>query len=125
MSLGHFRFHVKHLGVVCTDGRLRPFLAVQRPNRKPSLATLRHKEDAVPTRTHLSLAVVLLALGAWALSAQILPGPAVEPRMVFSGSDFGFRVERMDGNRPSGQLVVRIDGQWVPVRFENRVRPLR
>lgn len=32
---------------------------------------------------------------------------------ILSGSDIGFRVERMEGNRAAGTLMVRIDGQWV------------
>jgi len=39
-------------------------------------------------------------------------GQGAEPR-VLSGSDIGFRVERMEAGRASGTLVVRIDGQWV------------
>jgi hypothetical protein len=33
--------------------------------------------------------------------------------LVLAGSDVGFRVVRMDGSIPVGQIVVRINGAWV------------
>jgi hypothetical protein len=41
-----------------------------------------------------------------------LAGPMTQP-MVLAGPDVGFRVVRMDGQVPVGQIVVRIDGVWV------------
>lgn len=37
---------------------------------------------------------------------------AKEEPKILSGSDVGFRVERMEAGRASGTLMVRIDGQW-------------
>ena len=50
--------------------------------------------------------------------AQALPG--VETR-VLSGGDIGFRVEGMQGNAPSGTLVVRWNGQWVEPVWPKKV----
>lgn len=76
----------------------------------------------VPTRL-VWLAVALAGLGGLAVRAQTLRESGDQP-MVFSGSDLGFRVERMDGRIPVGRLVVRINGQWVEVQFERTVVPL-
>jgi hypothetical protein len=46
-----------------------------------------------------------------------------EPTVV-SGPDIGFRVESIGRNgRPTGTLVIRVKGQWVPVNFGGDVRP--
>jgi hypothetical protein len=34
--------------------------------------------------------------------------------LLLAGQDVGFRVIRMEGAIPVGQLVVRINGTWVP-----------
>ena len=54
----------------------------------------------------------LIALGTWA-SAQFVPERRVDPPIVVSGADMGFRVEAYRGGTAVGQLVVRIGGQWV------------
>ena len=60
----------------------------------------------------LILAVGVGAAGGYALGLQVTqPGT----RTLFSGVDFGFRMEGRKGNTPVGRLVVRIDGQWVAV----------
>jgi hypothetical protein len=52
----------------------------------------------------------LVGVGVW---GQVKP----EPRVI-SGSDLGFRVEGQRGDgTPTGQLVVRINGQWVEAGF--------
>jgi hypothetical protein len=53
----------------------------------------------------------LVAVRVWAQTQQ-------PDQKVISGSDFGFRVERVDrtGN-PLGRLVVRVNGQWVEAGF--------
>ena len=35
------------------------------------------------------------------------------PPTIISGSDLGFRVARQQGNRVTGTLVVRINGEWL------------
>lgn len=70
----------------------------------------------------------LIALGATATAAAqrvLVPGVGATPQEpeVLSGSDLGFRVERVerDGARV-GTLVVRVDGNWVEARFGMTVR---
>lgn len=66
-------------------------------------------------RTRIALGAVwvasLVAVGAWAQTS----GPS-EPK-VMSGSDLGFRVERLDRGTPIRRLVVRVNGQWVDAGF--------
>lgn len=57
-------------------------------------------------------AVATVALGFAAMSLAQGQRAKEEPK-IFSGSDIGFRVERMEAGRASGTLMVRIDGQWV------------
>ena len=82
------------------------------------------------TRRVLILAVSLLAITfmeGGSTSAQvgqdpsflgddmlILRQPVVQP-VVLAGPDVGFRVVRMNGQIPVGQIVVRINGAWVAV----------
>lgn len=78
------------------------------------------------------LIIVLVSLGSGFAIAQ---GPAQQPSqvqtprqepIVLSGPDVGFRLEgvdRMTGN-PTGTLVVRIKGEWMPATSGIRVRPL-
>jgi hypothetical protein len=49
-------------------------------------------------------------------------GQPADPPTVLSGSDMGFRVSGIepDGTR-TGELVVRVDGKWVPTKFGMRV----
>jgi hypothetical protein len=63
----------------------------------------------------LIAALLLLSLGALA-GAQVFAFRPVNPPVVLSGSDVGFRIIGHDGTRPVGSLVVRIDGNWVPVK---------
>ena len=56
----------------------------------------------------------LVVVAAWAAQSfeyRKLP----EPR-ILTGEDVGFRVEGLYGNTPTGSIVVRVNGQWVPVR---------
>jgi hypothetical protein len=70
-------------------------------------------------RRHLGVSVVTLLIVAgsagWAL-AQALAVTPVDPPIVLSGSDIGFRVEARDGQALYGKLVVRIDGEWVEAK---------
>jgi hypothetical protein len=61
----------------------------------------------------LSLVVVAVA----AASAQAYAyRPLPEPR-VFTGAEVGFRVEGMYGEMPTGDVVIRINDQWVKARL--------
>ena len=43
---------------------------------------------------------------------------------VISGADIGFRVENVSRTgEPTGTLVVRVNGDWVPVTFTGGLRP--
>jgi hypothetical protein len=60
----------------------------------------------------LSLVAVAVTVGAGqAFEYRPLP----EPR-ILTGADVGFRVEGLYGNTPTGSIVIRVNGQWVPVR---------
>jgi len=74
------------------------------------------------TRKAVILAASLLAIAFLqaGTSAQISRDPSLrgDPHtltqpFVLAGSDVGFRVIRMDGAIPVGQIVVRIDGAWI------------
>ena len=46
------------------------------------------------------------------------PSQAPPDARVVSGADMGFRVEGASRTgEPSGTLVIRVNGAWVPVRF--------
>jgi hypothetical protein len=56
------------------------------------------------------------------VTMQIPNVPLPQAPSVITGADFGFRVERMDGNRPVGELVIRQNSPaggtvWVPVEL--------
>lgn len=60
------------------------------------------------------VALLLVGLGAWASAQlQLQQTDPVQPPVVLSGSDIGFRVDGRKGNTPVGTLVVRLNGQWV------------
>lgn len=71
----------------------------------------------------LVLVVSLLAIGFLAghqMSAQVSQDPSLRADVftltqpfVLAGPDVGFRVVRMDGSIPVGQVVVKINGAWV------------
>ncbi len=70
----------------------------------------------------LSLALVG-ALAAAATAQVTAPAPA-QPH-VLSGNDIGFRVDgtnRLSG-RPTGRIVVRLNGQWVEPAAPVKARP--
>jgi hypothetical protein len=61
----------------------------------------------------LSLVVVAVAVAsaqAWAYR------PLPEPR-VFTGAEVGFRVEGMTGEMPTGDVVIRVNDQWVKTKL--------
>jgi hypothetical protein len=59
--------------------------------------------------------LVLVASGTWVLAQSVQPKPVFPT--VISGDDIGFRMEGQNGSRPTGRLVVRINGQWVEPEF--------
>jgi hypothetical protein len=46
-----------------------------------------------------------------------IPTQPVDPPIVLSGSDLGYRVTSSQGDTPIGSLVVRMGGKRVFVRF--------
>ena len=56
----------------------------------------------------------VLASGATAFAQRSRPNDQGEPR-ILAGPDVGFRVDGTDprNGRPTGTLMVRIDGRWV------------
>jgi hypothetical protein len=75
----------------------------------------------MPHPTHRLVVAALLFVGALAGSAvassQALVQPTPVEPVVLSGSDIGFRMTARKGATPVGQLVVRIDGQWLEVEY--------
>jgi hypothetical protein len=67
----------------------------------------------------LVVSLTIVSGGTWALAQAVQPRP-VTPT-VYSGADLGFRVVGRKGAKPTGKLVVRIDGQWVDVEFAGGV----
>lgn len=72
----------------------------------------------------MSLRARILVAVAWLISlwtvAVIAQTPRVTtpegfPEKVFSGSDFGFRLDGYEGNVPVGKFVVRVKNRWIPV----------
>jgi hypothetical protein len=58
--------------------------------------------------------VALVGAGAWA-SAQVYQSEPIDPPLVLSGPDVGFRLESRRGEAIYGKVVVRVDGQWIEV----------
>ena len=50
----------------------------------------------------------------------------LQPPVILSGPDIGFRLDgpALTDGRPTGRLVVRIDGRWVETQWAVGVRPL-
>jgi hypothetical protein len=68
----------------------------------------------------LMVAAILAGVGLW-VHAQV---PVDPNATVISGADVGFRVDRWEGNIPTGRWVVRSDGKWVEPRTTGGVRRL-
>ena len=74
------------------------------------------------TRTKLVIVGMLWALSLVVVAAATAAAqayayrPLPEPR-VFAGADIGFRVEGMTGPMPTGDVVIRINDQWVKTRL--------
>ena len=71
----------------------------------------------------VSAVALLIVFGGW-ISAQVLQPRPVQPPVVLSGSDIGFRVEGQRGDAVTGTLVVRVDGKWIDAQLAGR-GPLR
>jgi hypothetical protein len=67
------------------------------------------------------VSILLAGLLGYAQAAQppqLAPAPrtpAPSPA-VLSGNDIGFRVDQWQGNQPLGTLVIKVNGEWVPVK---------
>ena len=58
--------------------------------------------------------VSLLAVSGFAFQqTQTPPLPPSPDSRVISGADIGFRIEGWEGSRPTGTLVIRVNGKWV------------
>jgi hypothetical protein len=76
-----------------------------------------------------SVLVVAWLISLWTVAAigqtprVTTPEPAW-PEKVFSGRDFGFRVDGYEGTVPVGKFVVRVKDRWVEVepKSEPQVR---
>ena len=69
----------------------------------------------------IALAVLTLVTAGWAYAQAVMVKP-VTPT-VLTGGDIGFRVEGDRGGTPVGELVVKVNGQWVPADFNTRGLP--
>ena len=103
--------------------RAKPFYSPF-PQQVKSNTEVQRMEVMMVLRTRIGLAILwaasLLAVGVWG-HAQTFDNRAP---VVISGSDFGFRVEGRRGNTPTGTLVVRMNGEWVPVESAPGVKGL-
>ena len=67
------------------------------------------------------VSILLAGLLGYAQAVQVpQPGqaprtPAPSPTVVF-GNDVGFRIDQWQGNTPLGTLVIKKNGEWVPVK---------
>ena len=72
--------------------------------------------------------VVVLVVSLLAIVSTVLMGqsrtPAVGDPVVLSGDDLGFRIDRHEGGRPIGTLVVRVNGRWVEPKSAMQPMPL-
>jgi hypothetical protein len=59
----------------------------------------------------VALSVLTLAL----VFAEISPAQGPKVGDVITGSDLGFRIDEIKGDRVGGTIVVRVKGQWAPV----------
>lgn len=67
-----------------------------------------------------SLAAVGVAADRESAQAQMFR-PLATPKVV-AGPDVGFEVKGMYGDVPAGNIVIRVNGAWVPVRLGAPVR---
>jgi hypothetical protein len=70
------------------------------------------------------VAAWLFSLVAIAAIAQSRPTTPDTGPNVISGNDIGFRVDRYDGRRPVGVIVIRVDGRWVEPKSVPQPTPI-
>ena len=87
-------------------------------------AILSRRRVLMSKRAVIILAAWLFSLIAITVIAQSRPVTPDEKRLVISGNDIGFRVDRYEGRRPVGVIVVRVDGQWIEPKSVPQPRPL-
>jgi hypothetical protein len=81
-------------------------------------------------RNYLFIAVIwiasLVAVGATVYAQVHMYRPLPQPRVI-EAPDVGFRVTGMTGDVPTGQLVIRVNGEWVEARLGGGAvhRPVR
>ena len=62
----------------------------------------------------IKVAIAAIAVVVGATAVALAQGQrAQDDSKILSGSDLGFRFERMDGNRAAGTFMVKINGQWI------------
>jgi hypothetical protein len=84
--------------------------------------TRRKKTDVFLQLRVIVAASLLLVLFGVFVGAQVHRGRTpVTPPIVLSGSDVGFQITAREGTIPVGSVVVRVDGNWVPVEYERTV----
>jgi hypothetical protein len=71
-----------------------------------------------------TMAIVLAVITATWAYAQVVMVKPVTPT-VLTGGDFGFRVEGDRAGTPVGELVVKINGEWVPAEMSATGLPKR
>jgi len=69
-----------------------------------------------------SVLVMALGAAAWGYAQGAVATAPVTP-MVLAGPDVGFRITGRQGDRPVGQLVVKVNGEWKAVEFGSSARP--
>lgn len=71
-----------------------------------------------------ALSIVAAWLFSLAAIAQSRPTTPDTGPNVISDNDIGFRVERYDGRRPVGVIVIRVDGRWVEPKSVPQATPI-
>lgn len=71
-----------------------------------------------------SSVVAVVASGALAVALAQDQKPMENVR-VLTGSDLGFRVERVEGGRAVGTFVVKVEDKWVEVTLAPKAIPAR
>jgi hypothetical protein len=64
-------------------------------------------------------ATMLVLLGGFVAAQVLRERVPVRPPIVLSGADVGFQITQREGTTPVGNVVVQVDGKWVPVKFES------
>jgi hypothetical protein len=80
----------------------------------------------ISRRTAVVFAWLLSLLGAGAAGTVWAQRTAQPEPQVLSGSDVGFRLERVGRDGAGiGTLVIRLDGRWVEAQFSSRIHPVK